>query len=134
MQPSPGLQGAEDVSLPIEAPMPAPSWALLERQLLKASATACEHFFARYFDARGYLQCVERWGGDDGPDDAIQNVDDWPVLYALGGDESILALFKKAWEGHLRQYTLPRTTPFPFPPHGLYYTPFPATFHSLPPA
>ena len=23
------------------------------------------------FDERGYLLCVERWGGDDGPDDAI---------------------------------------------------------------
>ena len=45
------------------------------------------------------LECVERWGGDDGPDDAIENVNDWPILYALGGADSILPLFKKAWEG-----------------------------------
>ncbi len=48
----PTLQAAQDVSLRIETPMPPPSWALLERQLLKASARACELFFARYFDAR----------------------------------------------------------------------------------
>ncbi len=62
---------------------------------MRANARACEEFFARYFDDRGYLECVERWGGDDGPDDAIENVNDWPVLYALGGSESILTLFKK---------------------------------------
>ncbi len=53
-------------------------------------------------------------GGDDGPDDAIENVNDWPVLYALGGPDSVLTLFKKAWEGHLRQYTAAKTTQVPF--------------------
>ncbi len=68
----------------LETPMAPPGWALLERELLRANARACEEFFDRYFDDRGYLECVERWGGDDGPDDAIENVNDWPVLYALG--------------------------------------------------
>ena len=27
---------------------------------------------------------VERWGAADGPDDAIENVADWPILHALG--------------------------------------------------
>ena len=40
---------------------------------------------AKYFDERGWLVCVERWGGDDGPDDAIENCNDWPILHALGG-------------------------------------------------
>ena len=110
------LQGAEEVTLRIETPMPPPGWALLERQLLKASAKACELYFARYFDERGYLLCVERWGGDDGPDDAIENVDDWPVLHALGAADSVRLLYKKAWEGHLRQYTEARTNSRPVRP------------------
>jgi hypothetical protein len=62
----------------ITTPMPPPDWALLERELLRAQERACAEFFYRYFDDRGYLECVERWGGDDGPDDAIENVNDWP--------------------------------------------------------
>jgi len=53
--------------------MSPPVWALLERELIRANTAACEEFFARYFDDRGYLLCVTRWGGDDGPDDAIEN-------------------------------------------------------------
>jgi hypothetical protein len=52
--------------------------ALLEREVLSASSEACGQFFDRYFDERGWLLCVERWGGDDGPDDAIENCNDWP--------------------------------------------------------
>ena len=115
----------------IDTPMAPPGWALLERELLRANVRACEEFYARYFDDRGYLQCVERWGGDDGPDDAIENVNDWPLLYALGGSDSILALFKKAWEGHLRQYTLARTTQVPFARDGMYYKEFPVMFDWL---
>jgi hypothetical protein len=112
----------------IETPMAPPTWALLEREVLRANARACREFFDRYFDDRGYLECVARWGGDDGPDDAIENVNDWPVLYALGGDETILARFKKAWEGHLRQYTAARTTEVPFARDGMYYKEFPVMF------
>jgi hypothetical protein len=111
--------------------MSPPVWALLERELLRANVRACQEFFARYFDDRGYLECVERWGGDDGPDDAIENVDDWPVLYALSGSESILTLFKEAWEGHLRQYTLARTKEVPFARDGMYYKEFPVMFDWL---
>src|SRR6516165_7216841 len=64
--------GAEPV-LTIETPMSPPTWALLERELLRANTAACREFFEKYLDDRGYLLCVERWGGDDGPDDAIEN-------------------------------------------------------------
>jgi hypothetical protein len=68
--------------------MAPPEWALLQRELLKANEEACAAFFARYFDDRGYLLAVERWGANDGPDDAIENVNDWPTLHALGaGDQ-----------------------------------------------
>src|SRR5439155_22510561 len=96
----PRVAGAE-TTLTVESPMPPPGWALLEREVLRANAAACREFFARYFDERGYLLCVERWGGDDGPDDAIENVNDWPVLHALGAPDAVLQLYQKAWEGHL---------------------------------
>src|SRR4051794_35048547 len=112
----------------IETPMAPPAWALLEREVLKTNAAACEEFFNKYFDERGFLLCVERWGGDDGPDDAIENCNDWPLLYALGGSERVREMYEKAWEGHLRQYTLAKTTDVPLARDGMYYKEFPTQF------
>lgn len=109
----------------LSKPMSPPAWALLERELFRASTEACQEFFARYFDERGYLLCVERWGGDDGPDDAIENVNDWPLLHALGAPDVVRQLYRRAWEGHLRQYTAARTTEVPFVREGMYYKEFP---------
>jgi hypothetical protein len=117
--------------LRVDTPMSPPGWALLERALLRANADACREFYERYFDERGYLLCVERWGGDDGPDDAIENCAVWPLLHALGGPEEVLRLYKKAWEGHLRQYTLARTMDVPFARDGMYYKEFPVMFDWL---
>ena len=57
--------------------MPPPSWALLELNLIKQQEEAVEAFYNQYFDERGYLMCVPRWGGDDGPDDAAENFANW---------------------------------------------------------
>src|SRR6185437_5095388 len=40
----------------------------------------------------------------------------------------ILGLYKKAWEGHLRQYTRAKTTAVPFARQGMYYKEFPVMF------
>lgn len=122
---------ARDTVLTIDMPMSPPAWALLQRTLLQANGQACREFYDRYFDERGWLLCVERWGGDDGPDDAIENLMDWPTLHALGGSDDILRLYKKAWEGHLRQYTLARTEKVPFARDGMYYKEFPVMFDWL---
>ena len=42
-----------------------------------------------------------------------------------------MTLFKKAWEGHLRQYTEARTTQVPFARDGMYYKEFPVMFDWL---
>ena len=113
-------QTTPETVLTIATPMAPPYWALLERALLQAAAAACQEFFARYFDERGYLKCVPRWGGDDGPDDAAENLLNWPLLYALGAPESVLVLYRRGWEGHLRQYTEARTTVVPLAREGMY--------------
>ena len=114
--------------LDIATPSPQPAWALLERQLLDMQSRACEIFFERYFDERGYLRCVPRWSGDDGPDDALENVLNWTVLHALGGSDRVLALYKRALEGHFRQYTEAKTSDVELGRAGMYYQEFHSCF------
>ncbi len=121
----PSLALTGEAVLDVTTPMDAPEWALLERDVLRAHTAACEAFFERYFDQNGFLMCVTRWGGDDGPDDAIENVNDWPHLHALGGSDRIREMYTKAYEGHVRQYTLAKTTDVPFAKDGMYYKEFP---------
>jgi len=116
---------AQTAAIRVDTPMRPPEWALLQRELFREQLSACEEFFGRYFDARGWLLATERWGSNDGPDDAIENVNNWPHLHALGGSDRILELYEKAWEGHLRQYTAAKTTAVPFARDGMYYKEFP---------
>ena len=55
-------------TIAIDTPTPPPAWALLEWELIRNQDRACEAFFDHYFDERGYLECIPRWGGNDGPD------------------------------------------------------------------
>lgn len=121
----PHSASAAEPALNVSTPMDPPEWALIQREVIRAHTAACEAFFARYFDENGFLKCVTRWGGDDGPDDAIENVNDWPHIHALGGADSIRAMYRKAYEGHVRQYTLAKTTDVPFAHQGMYYKEFP---------
>ena len=111
--------------------MPPPEWALLQRELIRSKNDACRAFFDRYFDQRGYLEEVPRWGGNDGPDDAIENLTDWPVLHALGASDDVKHMYKLAWEGHLRQYSEAKTVEVPLGRDGMYYREFPVSFDWL---
>ncbi len=113
-----------EVALSIRTPMPPPEWALLERELLRYNSEACERFARRYLDERGYLLHVPRWGTLDGPDDAIETFWNWTLLHALGGSDSVLALYKKAYEGHLRQYGELRTRLTELAANGAYHKEF----------
>ena len=117
---------ADTPAFTIAAPMDPPEWALLERELLDANTRACVQFFHRYFNqATGYLEMTARWGGDDGPDDAPENMNDWPHIYQLGGGDIIKELVNKGYEGHVRQYTEAKTTEVSFAKDGMYYKEFP---------
>jgi len=115
----------QPVVIEIDTPVVPPTWALMELELIHAQTQACEIFYDKYFDDRGYMRCVPRWGGDDGPDDAIENLTDWPILYALGGPEILLEMCNHAQEGHIQQYTEAKTVEVPFARNGMYYKEFP---------
>src|SRR5215210_580008 len=111
-------------SITIGTPMPAPAWALLERRLLQANSKASELFAAKFVDDRGYLLHTPRWGTLDGPDDAIETFYNWTLLHALGGSESVLKSYKKALEGHYKQYGEMRTKLTKLAENGAHYKEF----------
>ena len=104
--------------------MAPPAWALLERQLLAADSKAADRFAAKYLDERGYLLHTPRWGTLDGPDDAIETFYNWTLLHALGGSDSVLQNYKKALEGHYKQYGELRTKLTKLAENGAYYKEF----------
>lgn len=108
--------------------MPPPDWALAERALLAAYGEAAREFAGKYLDDRGFLRCLERWGGNDGPDDAMENFHNWPLVYALGGPADLLELYRKAWEGHLIQYTKARAPSVEMAREGMFYKEFITAF------
>jgi hypothetical protein len=120
--------GAAQVTIRIERPMPPPYWALAQRALLRAYGDAAREFAAKYFDDRGFLRCVERWGGNDGPDDAMENLHNWTLVYALGGPQPLLELYRKAWEGHLLQYTRARAPGIEMARNGMFHKEFITSF------
>ncbi|MFM6852672.1 MAG: hypothetical protein ACKOUM_01150 [Sphingopyxis sp.] len=109
----------------IATPMPAPRWAILQRQLLAANAAACADFYAAYVDGDDALKCFPRWGANDGPDDAAEATNDWVTLHALGAPDQLLTLATRFWEGHLRQYSAQRTRDVPVARRGMYMREFP---------
>jgi len=115
---------AADPAVVIDTPMPAPAWALLERQLLQANSKGAERFAAKYVDERGYLLHTPRWGTLDGPDDAIETFFNWTLLHAMGGSDSVLQLYKKALDGHYKQYGEMRTKLTKLAENGAYYKEF----------
>ncbi|MDF7775382.1 hypothetical protein P1X14_09000 [Sphingomonas sp. AOB5] len=121
----PATARAAAPALVARTPMAAPEWATLQRELLRRNAEACEAFYASYVDRKGWLKVFERWGANDGPDDAAEATNDWAILHALGGSDRILTLTHSFWEGHLKQYTAMRTVETPAARRGMYYREFP---------
>jgi hypothetical protein len=120
--------GANDPTIVIDKPMPAPAWALAERALLRINAEGAAAFSRRYLDERGYLRAPERWGVSDGPDDAMETIRNWPLAHALGGSDSILTIWEKAWEGNLEQYSRASIPSIELAKNGMYYKEFITSF------
>ncbi|MCZ2077380.1 MAG: hypothetical protein LC130_20565 [Bryobacterales bacterium] len=116
------LKAAETIV--IKSPMPPPDWAVLQRELLRYSSLACERFAEKYVDERGYLLHTIRWGTLDGPDDAIETFYNWTLLHALGGSDAVLDIYKRAQEGHWKQYNELRTKLTELASNGAYYKEF----------
>ncbi len=108
----------------VREPMTPPAWALLEREVLRAGSSAVDLFYDKYFDERGYLLHVARWGILDGTDDAIETFHNWPLFHALGADNLVLDRYRKALEGHLRQYTAVKTVTTDIAKDGVYHREF----------
>ncbi len=112
----------------IDKPMAPPAWALVQRALLEANAEAALQVAGRYADQRGWLSITPNWGGMDGPDDVMERFRHWPLLYILGGPESVLSSYKKIWEGHLEQFTEAREPLVEVAREGMYYREFCPSF------
>lgn len=99
-------KAADSRVITISAEMTPPAWALAERALLEENANFLKIFTDKYVNPNtGYLECVETWGGADGPDDAMENYYNWPLLYVLGAPRSTLDIYNKVWNGHIDQYS-----------------------------
>lgn len=109
----------------IDTPMAAPDWAVLQRRLLADNARSCVDYYHTYVDERDWLKVFARWGANDGPDDAAEATNNWLLLHALGGDDRILDLSQRFWEGHVEQYTIARTVETPAGRNGMYRFEFP---------
>lgn len=113
-----------ELTIHVKTPMSPPTWALLEREVLKYNTIAVEKFAERFVDGRGYLLHTPRWGTLDGPDDAIETYWNWTLLHSLGASDSVLQLFKKAQEGHWNQYNELRTKLTTLAANGAYHREF----------
>lgn len=122
------LTGQSEATIPITRLMPAPAWALAERELLARNAQGVHVWASKYLDANGYLLSAANWGIEDGPDDAVESIRNWPLAHALGGPESIIETWDRAWEGHLDQYTKAKDTSTELAKDGMYYKEFPTAY------
>jgi len=84
-----------------------PLWALLERRLIHELSASVQPYLEKYTRFDGSLI----WGGSgaqhgrDDVDDFYEAFYNWPLLYLLGGADSLLELSHRQWEAVTRQLT-----------------------------
>lgn len=129
--PPPPVEGGlrtSDTTIVINKVMPAPAWALAERELIAMNAEGVRLWADKYLDENGYLRGAANFGIADGPDDAVESIRNWPLAHALGGDEFIIERWNTAWEGHLDQYTKAKDPSTELAKDGMYYKEFPTSY------
>lgn len=105
------------VTIESNVPVAAPAWAVMERRLLDVMSEAAVRFARKNTRSGGTL--TWRTSGGASLDDLPESFYNFPLLYALGGDERLKALSFQEWNATLRQLTYD----FPvmhkeFPKHG----------------
>jgi hypothetical protein len=108
--------------------MPAPAWALAEREMLQAAADGARLWVEWYVKPDGSVNVPERWGVSDGPDDIMETVRGWPLVYAMGAPESVAEAYEKVWEGHLRQFGRAKIPTVELAKDGIFVKEFPPSF------
>jgi len=108
--------------------MAAPAWALAERAMLASAAEGVQLWVDRYVNADGSLNLEPRWGVTDGPDDIMEGIRGWPLVYAMGAPESVIRNFEKVWEGHLRQFGRAKLPGVELAKDGIFVKEFPSSF------
>jgi hypothetical protein len=125
-------QGGElrtrDTTILIDNVTPAPPWALAEREMLAAAADGARLWVERYVRSDGSVDVPERWGVTDGPDDIMETVRGWPLVYAMGAPETVADAFEKVWEGHLRQFSRAKIPTVELAKDGIFVKEFPPSF------
>lgn len=83
-----------------------PRWAILERQLIERINQAIEPLLEKYVHQDGSLMWPTRpdFESIDGLDDAYESFHNWPLFYALGGDEKFRQLSFFEWEAITHQF------------------------------
>jgi hypothetical protein len=112
----------------IDKHTPAPAWALAERDMLEAAADGTRLWLERYVKADGSVNVPERWGVTDGPDDIMEAIRGWPLVYAMGAPEAVAEAFEKVWEGHLRQFSRAKIPTVELAKDGIFVKEFPPSF------
>jgi len=91
-----------------------PGWAALERRLIEVMSEGALRYAAKYTRAGGTL--IWKTDGLASLDDLPESFYNFPLLYALGGDEKLRELSFREWSSTVRQLT------YDFP---IYYKEFP---------
>ena len=112
----------------ISTAMPAPAWAAAEREMLQAAADGAKVWVERYLRPDGSVNVPERWGVTDGPDDIMETIRGWPLIYAMGAPESVADAYEKVWEGHLRQFGRAKIPTVELAKDGIFVKEFPPSF------
>ncbi len=119
---------AHGTTIVIETPLAAPDWALAERRLLRMDGDGVRLYAKTVLDERGFFPITPAWGVGNGPDDLMENIRNWPLAHALGGDDSIIETWSKAWEGYLQQFTEARIPEVEAARNGIFQREFMTSF------
>ena len=91
------------VTIEASVPVAPPCWAVMERRLLDVMSRAALDYAGRYTRSGGTLAWKTTGGAS--PDDLPEAFYNFPLLYAMGGDERLKDLSFRQWNATIRQLT-----------------------------